>query len=208
VGDWLEWTHHRNKECTVRRIEDMTVLILPGFGGSGPDHWQTWWEQAFPAFRRVEQADWDRPVYPEWAARLTEAVESSERPVVLVAHSLGTSLAMRWSLEHPGPASRVAGAFLVAPTDRGRFDQSPDSPARGFASMMLQPLPFPSAVVASRDDDRVSFERAQTFARAWGSTLIDAGRLGHIGSAAKLGVWPFGLFWFGQFVASLPLGNQ
>ena len=40
-------------------------------------------------------------------------------------------------------------------------------------------------------------------AAAWGSTLIDAGNLGHMGSAAQLGVWPFGLLCFGQFLASL-----
>ena len=69
--------------------------------------------------------------------------------------------------------------------------------------MILQRLPFASAVVASRDDDRVSFERAEVFAKAWGATLIDAGSHGHLGSAAQLGVWPFGLVWFGQFLASI-----
>jgi uncharacterized protein len=54
----------------------------------------------------------------------------------------------------------------------------------------------------------VSFGRAQAFASAWGSTLIDAGNLGHMGSAAKLGVWPARLAWFGQFVASLGLGHH
>jgi predicted alpha/beta hydrolase family esterase len=84
------------------------------------------------------------------------------------------------------------------------FDARPGgSPVRGFGSMILERLPFPSAVVASRNDDRVSFERARAFAAAWGSNLIDAGNLGHIGSAATLGDWPFGLLWFGQFVASL-----
>jgi predicted alpha/beta hydrolase family esterase len=32
---------------------------------------------------------------------------------------------------------------------------------------------------------------------------VDAGNLGHIGSASKLGLWPFGLFHFGQFIGSL-----
>ena len=45
--------------------------------------------------------------------------------------------------------------------------------------------------------------RAEAFAKAWGSTLVDAGNLGHIGSASKLGLWPFGLFYFGQFIGSL-----
>ena len=188
----------------MRDIKELTVLILPGLGGAGPDHWQSYWQKAFPSFRRVQQADWEKPVYSDWSSRLTEAVTSSERPVVLVAHSLGTSLTMRWSFDQPGPARKVMGAFLVAPTDRDMFDARPGgSPVRGFGKMILERLPFPSAVVASRNDDRVSFERAQAFAAAWGSTLIDAGDLGHIGSAAKLGDWPFGLFWFGQFVASL-----
>src|SRR3972149_3103000 len=129
------------------------------------------------------------------------AVAQSVRPVVLVAHSLGTSLTMRWAFDQPVPAQKVAGAFLVAPTDRDRFEDAPDSAARGFGRMILARLPFPSAVVGSRDDDRVSFDRAEAFAVAWGSTLIDAGNHGHLGSAAQLGVWPSGLLWFGQFLA-------
>jgi len=189
----------------VRDIKDLTILILPGVGGSGSEHWQTFWEKAFPSFQRVEQADWEKPVYSEWSARLTEAVTQSARPVVLVAHSLGTSLTMRWAFDQPAAARKVAGAFLVAPTDRDRFDGAPNSSVRGFGRMILARLPFRSAVVGSRNDDRVSFERAQAFAAAWGSTLIDAGNLGHMGSAAQLGVWPFGLLWFGQFLASLEL---
>lgn len=192
----------------MRDIKDLTVLILPGLGGAGPEHWQTAWEKAFPGFQRVEQANWDKPAYAEWSARLTEAVTQSTRPVVLVAHSLGTSLTMRWAFGQPVLAKKVAGAFLVAPTDRDRFDGAPDSPTRGFGRMILKRLPFPSAVVASRNDDRVSYERAEAFAEAWGSTLIDAGNLGHMGSAAQLGVWPFGLLWFGQFIASLDVRGR
>ncbi|OGA37900.1 MAG: hypothetical protein A3G24_04950 [Betaproteobacteria bacterium RIFCSPLOWO2_12_FULL_62_13] len=187
----------------MRDIQDLTVLILPGLGGSGAGHWQTAWEKAFPSFRRVQQANWDQPVYAEWSARLTQAVAQSTRPIVLAAHSLGTSLTMRWAFDQPVLAQKVAGAFLVAPTDRDRLEGAPDSPTRGFGRMILARLPFPSAVVASRNDDRVSFKRAGAFATAWGSTLIDAGNQGHMGTAAQLGVWPLGLVWFGQFVASL-----
>lgn len=187
----------------MRDLKNLTVLTLPGLHGAGPDHWQTAWEAAFPSFVRVEQADWERPVYADWAARLRAAVERSNRPVVLIAHSLGTSLTMRWSFDEPALARTVAGAFLVAPTDRDRFD-APDSPLRAFGPMNMKRLPFASMVVASRDDDRVAFARAEAFAKAWGSRFVDAGNLGHIGSASKLGLWPFGLVWFGQFVGSLP----
>ena len=187
----------------MRHLDEFTVLILPGLGGSNADHWQTAWGQAFPSMRRVEQANWERPSYPDWSARLTDAVAHAGRPVVLVAHSLGTSLTMRWAFDQPEHAAKVAGAFLVAPTDRDRFDATHRTPIKGFGNMILERLPFPSLVVASRNDDRVSFDRAEVFARAWGSKLVDAGNLGHIGSAAKLGDWPFGLFWLGQFVGSL-----
>jgi predicted alpha/beta hydrolase family esterase len=189
----------------MRDINDYSVLVLAGLNGAGEDHWMTYWERAFPAFRRVQQDDWEKPDYAAWGPRLSEAVTQAPRTVILLAHSLGTSLTMRWSFDQPALARKVAGAFLVAPTDRDSFDARPGgTPVRGFGGMILKRLPFPSAVVASRNDDRVAFDRARAFAAAWGSTFIDAGERGHIGSAAKLEYWPFGLLWFGQFVASLP----
>ena len=185
-------------------LNHFSVLIHPGLGGAGEDHWQTHWERAFPDFVRVQQAAWDQPVYDDWAANLTEAVSKAPRPVVLVPHSAGTSLVMRWSFDQPDAAKRVAGAFMVAPSDRDRWKVGDPSGPRGFGSMILKRLPFPSAVVAGRDDDRVTFDRAQAFAQAWGSLFFDGGNHGHLGSAARLGLWPQGLVYFGQFLATLP----
>jgi uncharacterized protein len=186
----------------MRDMSEFDILILAGLYNSGSDHWQSHWEAAFPNMRRVQQDDWDRPIYADWARCLSEAVDRCTKPVLLIAHSLGTSLVMRWA--HTAKIQAVAGAFLVAPSDRDLFENDPDFPARGFGPMLLQSLPFPSMVLASRNDERVSFERAQTFAKAWGSYLVDVGALGHIGSAAKLGLWPQGLVWLGQFIDSLP----
>ena len=186
----------------MRDIAEFDILVLTGIYNSGPDHWQSHWEAAFPNMRRVQQDDWDRPIYADWARRLSEAVDRCTKPVLLIAHSLGTSLVMRWA--HTAKTQAVAGAFLVAPSDRDRLVNDPHSPTRDFDPMLLQPLPFPSMVLASRNDERVSFERAQAFATAWGSYLVDVGSLGHIGSAAKLGLWPQGLVWLGQFIGSLP----
>lgn len=182
----------------MRDLSEFDILILSGWHNSGPEHWQTHWEAAFPNMRRVEQDDWETPVYADWARRLTEAVAQCERPILLVAHSLGTALVVRWSREADTRA--VGGAFLVAATD---VDRLAGEPIHGFSPAILQPLPFPSFVVASHDDERVSFERARSFASAWGSRLVDAGHLGHMGSAARLGLWPRGLVWFGQFIASV-----
>ena len=42
------------------------ILVLPGLGGSGPDHWQTRWEARYPRQRRVAQRDWDCPDREQW----------------------------------------------------------------------------------------------------------------------------------------------
>ena len=80
----------------------------------------------------------------------------------------GTSLTMRWAQQ--GNVGRVAGAFLVAPSDRDRND-TPDGPIQGFGPMLLGPLPFPSMVVASRDDPRVSFDAREDICRRLGARL-------------------------------------
>ncbi|WP_437286614.1 alpha/beta hydrolase [Sorangium sp. So ce406] len=36
-------------------------LIVPGYTGSGPRHWQTLWEQKLAPARRAEMPDWDHP---------------------------------------------------------------------------------------------------------------------------------------------------
>ncbi len=185
----------------MRDITDFDILMLPGSHNSGPDHWQTHWEAAFSNMRRVGQDDWEIPLYADWSRRLSEAVQRCERPVLLVAHSVGTALVTRWS--HEADTRRVAGAFLVAPSDVDQLAGTPGNPMRGFEPIIMQRLPFPSFVLASRNDERVAFARAEAFASAWGSHLVDVGNLGHIGSAVKLGVWPQGLVWFGQFITSV-----
>src|SRR5687768_17364071 len=130
----------------MRDLRDFDVLVLPGWHNSEPGHWQSEWESIFPNMRRVEQNDWETPVYSDWTAKLTEAVAVCRRPVLLITHSLGTALAMRWA-QH-GDTRRVAGAFLVAASDRDRFDNQPDAPVRGFAPMLTDRLPFPSMLLA------------------------------------------------------------
>jgi predicted alpha/beta hydrolase family esterase len=188
-------------------MDEVTVLMLPGWHGSGEDHWQTHWERAFPAMVRVEQADWEFPVYAEWRKPLWAALEEARKPVVLVGHSLGTSVTMRLALSDdapPGLANKVAGAFLVAPTDRDVRDVPGVGP-QGFGPMILKRFPFPAMVVASSNDEYVSIERARVFSTAWGARLVEIGERGHIGSAANLGLWPEGLLLFGEFLASLKL---
>ena len=62
--------------------------------------------------------------------------------------------------------------------------------------MPSDPLPFPSLLVVSNNDELVSPERAAQMAGAWGSELHFAGDAGHIYVASGDGPWPEGLLMF------------
>jgi len=181
------------------------VLIVPGLGGSGPDHWQTRWEMLTPRHRRVVQRDWDHPDREGWLAALAAAIDAAAEPVVLVAHSLGCALVAHAATRPV--AARVRAALLVAPAD---VDSPLCTPAEAhvFAPMPLVALPFPATVVASETDPYVTLERARGFAAAWGAELIDAGPLGHLNAASGLGDWPAGRAIFEALITrALPIAD-
>jgi len=164
-------------------------LVLPGYGDSGPDHWQTRWEASDHRFQRVVQRDWDHPVADEWVATLEEAVARCPEGVVLVAHSLACLLVAHWATRTTW-GQRVRGALLVGVPD----PSSPVYPAAitGFDRVPLGPLPFPTWVVASSDDPFATLEFSQRCAFSWGARFVVAGALGHLNAASGLGDWPWG----------------
>ena len=110
---------------------------------------------------------------------------------MLVAHSSSCALVAHWARDAAAEnVAKVRGALLVAPSDP-EGPSFPDGPT-GFAPIPLARLPFPSIVVASRDDKYVTMERARQYAEAWGSELIDLGDAGHINASSGLGSWAVG----------------
>lgn len=165
-----------------------TILFVPGLGGSGPGHWQTLWERDIPNARRVEQADWNAPRRADWIRTLMGALDKTPGAVV-VAHSLGCILLAHVAAEYP--MLPIKAALLVAPADVESIGPAHEA-VQGFGPIPMQRLPFPSTVVTSADDPYVSVERASAFATAWGASLIDIGRCGHINVEAGFGLWPDG----------------
>lgn len=171
------------------------VLVLPGFGNSASGHWQTLWEARHPAWRRVDLGQWNAPVCRNWMRTLDEAVQRCSAPPILVAHSLACLLVAHWA----GPSRvPIAGAFLVAVPEPA----SPSFPAtaQGFSPVPMRRLPFPSMVIASRNDSFGSFEHAQRCATAWDSRFVDVGDVGHINIDSGIGEWPEGYARFEEFI--------
>ena len=157
-------------------MNSSNVLILPGWQNSGPLHWQTLWENQH-GYQRVQQHNWQRPLRGDWLVRLEETLLTCTEPAVLVAHSTGCLLVAAWAA-HSQNTHRVKAALLVAPGDLERPDVRERIP--GWAPISLAPLPFPSALIASRNDPYCAFERSQLFAHAWGAHFVDYGDVGHI----------------------------
>jgi hypothetical protein len=169
-------------------MKPSNVLILPGWQNSGPQHWQSLWEQRH-GYVRVEQDEWVKPPRADWVARLEDMLLTRDEPAVLVAHSLGCILAAAWAAQSRN-VHRVKAALLVAPGDPERADLR-DALA-SWAPIELAPLPFRSVLVGSRNDPYCAFERARLFAHAWGSQFMDYGMAGHINADSGLASWPEG----------------
>ena len=174
------------------RISDMDLLIIPGLGGSGPDHWQTRWGQKLSTARVVAQADWERPAHAPWVDNILREIDASTRPVALIAHSLGALAAASALATHD--QGKVKAAFLVAPPDL-------DSP--GLSGAPVDPLfkekapqaalQVPGVLVASRNDPFAEWAFAERLADVWALDLADAGDAGHINAESGHGPWPEGL---------------
>ena len=165
-----------------------TVLILPGWQGSGPEHWQMRWVHTH-GYRVVEQNNWLHPLRGDWMARLDESVIDAPGPVVLVAHSLGCILVAAWASVSRHTA-RVRGALLVAPGDTEAPELSHRLP--GWSPVVRQALPFKSILVGSQNDPYCTAARAHSLAQDWRADWVDMGACGHINADSSLGDWPEG----------------
>ncbi|MFN7540887.1 MAG: RBBP9/YdeN family alpha/beta hydrolase [Bacteroidota bacterium] len=164
-------------------------LIVPGLGNSGPDHWQTHFQNSAPNFFRIQQADWDTPTCEDWIKNMDAMVTSYElSSVVLIGHSLGCSTIAHWSAKYK---RKIKGALLVAPSDLEAANYT--FPTKGFSPIPLDKLNFNSIVVASSNDIWVSLERAKYFAENWGSEFINIGDAGHINTSSGHTKWEEGL---------------
>jgi predicted alpha/beta hydrolase family esterase len=181
------------------RSTDVDILVVPGWGNSGPEHWQTRWQDKLSTARRVGQPDWENPDRSAWVGNVIAAANAATRPVVLLAHSIGVATVVHAA----GRLSphRVIGAFLVAPPSEAFAAGEPA--LASFAPYPTECLPFASVLVASRNDLACTFDAATTLAVAWGSRLVDAGEVAHINEASGHGPWPEGIMRFAGFLKEL-----
>ena len=135
-----------------------TVLIVPGLRDHVDAHWQTLLAHRLHA--RGSRVHSVPPMGREDldCARRVEAIDRAlaaiGEPPIVVAHSGGTIMFAHWARTKDRP---IRAALLATPPD---FEQAmPDGyptidalRAGGWLPVPRDPLPFPSIVVASRND--------------------------------------------------------
>jgi hypothetical protein len=164
------------------------VLIVPGLNGSGPDHWQTFWERKY-GYERVHQRDWENPDLAEWLNTLNTAITAGKDRSVIVAHSLGCLAVAHWARTFPENTGQIKCALLVAPPD---VDSSPFIPEELHRFASYSKLPFPSVLVGSENDHYMTLDSVRWLADLWGSCFVNVGARGHINPDSGHGPWPEG----------------
>lgn len=163
-------------------------FIIPGYQGSGPDHWQTWIESKQPNFHRIHQKDWNNPDIAEWAANIDKAISNYDpQSVVLVAHSLGCLTVAEWVKRYN---KKVKAALLVAPPDADLIRKKVNENLLKESPNHI--IPFRTTLVASSNDPWISIEKAESYAHYWGSEFINIGDAGHINNLSGYGEWEQG----------------
>ncbi|AWZ06334.1 MULTISPECIES: alpha/beta hydrolase [unclassified Streptomyces] len=163
----------------------MHYLTVPGYTGSGPDHWQTHLENTYEGFSRVVQDDWARVERDRWVATLDEAVRAVDDEVLLIGHSCGAVTVAQWAATRWD--SRVTGALLVAPADVEAADALPAIAPQ--APLPKAPLPMRTQLVVSDNDPFLSLARALHLADVWDSAVEIVPGGGHLATRDGYGPW-------------------
>jgi serine hydrolase len=164
----------------------MRCLILHGWQGSGPDHWQTWLAGRLGA-RYPELPQPDTPHLDEWLEVLD--AELARGPRVVICHSLACVLWLHHAARTGGPP--VDRVLLVAPPS-----ESVDcDDLHGFFPVAAEPSDLARAARSTRlvcsDNDPYCPEGAlHVYGEPLGiDTDLIAGA-GHINPDAGYGPWP------------------
>ncbi|SLM62258.1 MULTISPECIES: RBBP9/YdeN family alpha/beta hydrolase [Dickeya] len=170
----------------------LTMVLVPGLRDSDDDHWQSYWERRFPFWRRIRQKEWYQPHLDRWVLAIRRELSTCDKPVVLIGHSFGALAACQMVQQN---APGIAGVMLVAPAEPMRFEIE--------ESIHALPLSVPSLAFASHNDPLMTFSRAEYWANAWGSDLVDVGEGGHINAESGFGPWEYGLQRLARFAEGL-----
>ena len=179
------------------RISDFDLLIVPRIGGPAEGDWPSRWRAKLSTARFVHPKDPADRRREAWTEAVAGAAREAERPALFVGHGLGAAAIADAATALDG--ADVRGAFLVTPPDGRGLERlaGPEwAPVRAS-------LPWPSVVIASRNDPEGAYDAVAALAADWGAELIDAGESGGLDAKSGHGPWPEGLMRLAAFIRGI-----
>lgn len=200
-------------------------LILHGWGGNKPEHWQ---EHLFRALteagHKVHYPKMPDPANPEpnaWLARVNGELDeikaqSPDADLTVLTHSMGAVTWMHLAASRGADAPRIADrVLLVAPPYI--LPQAPPLDAPESATAFFPPPFDPAAVaalaretvlIASDTDDYATFDQSTGYAAKLGVPIHKLPGGGHISPYYGYGAWPWVLDWCLRRADLPPLPNK
>ena len=184
-----------------------TFLFVPGLRDHVTDHWQTILEGQLANAARVPRLGKDNLSADNWVEALDASIAAIRGPVVLIAHSVGVLTVVHWALRYQRP---IRGALLAVPPDLERplpegYPTMASLARNGWIPTPYAPLRFESIIAGSTNDPLGPLDRVAQLAACWGSTLVNAGAVGHLDSASGHGEWPLAIELLGQLGVEVAL---
>jgi uncharacterized protein len=177
-----------------------SFLILHGYAGSGPEHWQSWLAQRLrERGETVAYPDLPDPFEPRldaWRDALAEQLRAPHGELTVIAHSLACILWLhhcREPVADGAPADRV---LLVAPPSRAG---APDS-IRSFFPAPLDRASVAAAssstrLVCAPDDPYCPEGAVVLYGEPLGIEVDVLDGAGHVNPETGFGPWPAAEAW-------------
>jgi uncharacterized protein len=105
----------------------------------------------------------DDPHYRPWSERLGQLLAEADSPLVVLGHSLGSSVVLK-HLAEAGPHQAIAGLILVATPFWGQSDWEAEWALPEGWPADSTPLP-PIHLFHSRDDEEIPFAHLELYAK-------------------------------------------
>jgi uncharacterized protein len=177
-----------------------SFLILHGYEGSGPEHWQSWLAGRLrEAGERVAYPDLPdpyTPALPAWRAALRAELRTLHGELTVIAHSLACIL---WLHHCDTPMigdARAARVLLVAPPSLAGAPRA----IRSFFPVPLDPGRVAAAAAETRlvsapDDPYCPEDAAAVYGEPLALELDVLPGAGHINVESGYGAWPAAEAW-------------
>lgn len=187
-------------------MPDATFLILHGWGGNKPAHWQEHLHAALTqAGARVhypKMPDPMAPNLPAWLAKLDEEMNEigSDPSLTVVCHSLG---AITWLHHAPRSTKRIADRVLLVAPPYVLPGAAPTDAPPGVEAFFPPPLDAGAVARAAREthliasdtDDYATFEQTKAYADRLQTPIHLLAGAGHISPYWGYGEWPWVRDW-------------